>query len=338
MQNKFKIGVTSGDLNGIGLEIFAKYLNSKEFTQNSQQIEIYFFCDFSNYVKYFEINKTIGRLFKKIQSQLNKILFIEIGKEIKIQPGKISKDIGKYALDSINFAIDYANKGKLDGIITLPICKESIKMNLPNFTGHTEHLSNFFSNRMSLMIFVYKKLRIALLTNHISIRSLSAALNFNLIVEKSKIFYHSLKRDFSIANPKIAILGLNPHSGENGVIGIEEIETFYPAIEYLQSIGIKLEGPFPADGFFAFGLGKKFDGILACYHDQGLIPFKLITKGKGVNFTANLPIVRCSPDHGTAFDIVGKGIADYKSLANAFALAIKIIKNRRRQDRTRSIN
>jgi 4-hydroxythreonine-4-phosphate dehydrogenase len=138
-----------------------------------------------------------------------------------------------------------------------------------------------------------------------------------------------LKSDFLVPSPKIAILGLNPHAGENGNIGKEEVDTFMPAIKHLQSIGIKLEGPFPADGFFAFGLEKKYDGILACYHDQGLIPFKLISKGKGVNFTANLPVVRCSPDHGTAFDIVGKGIADYKSLANAFALAIRIVKNRK---------
>jgi len=329
MQNKIKIGVTAGDLNGIGLEVFAKYLSSKEFLQHSKQAEFFFFCDHSNIKRYFEISKTLEDLYKQAQTALAQVVFVEVGEKVKIQPGVVSKATGKYALESFNLAIDFAINGKLDGIITLPICKESIKMNLPDFSGHTEHFANYFTGGQSLMMFVYQKLRVALLTNHLPIQSLTNTIDSNLIVKKSKIFYNTLKSDFLVPSPKIAILGLNPHAGENGNIGKEEVVTFMPAIKHLQSIGIKLEGPFPADGFFAFGLEKQYDGILACYHDQGLIPFKLISKGKGVNFTANLPVVRCSPDHGTAFDIVGKGIADYKSLANAFALAIRIVKNRK---------
>ncbi len=328
MQKKFNIGVTSGDINGIGFEVLARYLNSKWFEQHSQKAIFSFFFSQSLFENYFQTSKRITRLFKDIKDILNLIQFVEVKGKPKIEFGKISKESGRYAFDSINLALEYAKKGIIQGIVTLPICKESIQLNKSDFIGHTELFSNFFNVKQSLMMFIYKKFRIALLTNHLPIKQISNVITSKLIIEKSTVFYNTLEKDFKIKSPKIAILGLNPHSGEDGLIGDEEMYQFLPAINQLKEKGILIEGPFPSDSFFAFNHYRHFDGILACYHDQGLIPFKLMTQGKGVNYTANLPIVRCSPDHGTAFDIAGKGVADFESLKNAFEIAIRAIYHR----------
>lgn len=328
MQKKFNIGVTSGDINGIGFEVLAKYLNSKWFEQHSKKVNLFFFFDRSLFENYFKTSEELIRIFESTQDNLNQIQFIEVKKQPKIEFGKISKESGRFAFDSMNLALEYAKNGIIQGVVTLPICKESVQLNKSDFIGHTEFFANFFYVKQSLMMFIYKKFRIALLTNHLPIGKLSNAITSKLIIEKSIIFYNTLEKDFDIKSPKIAILGLNPHSGEDGLIGDEEIRIFLPAINQLKEKGIIIEGPFPSDAFFAFNHYKNFDGILACYHDQGLIPFKLITQGKGVNYTANLPIVRCSPDHGTAFDIAGKGIASFESIKNSFEIAIKTIYNR----------
>lgn len=330
MKNKINIGITIGDVNGIGLEILGKYLSSNYFKKIDKRCILTIFGNYEIVIDYF--SKLQGGkkylIFFDNLVKTNQIQMVEIKEKVPIQFGKVSESAGKVAFESINYAIRYLQNNSIDCLVTLPISKESIKHIQPNFIGHTEYIAQHFSNAEPLMTFVYKNIKLCLLTTHQPLRIVPTVISIDMIIQKSKIFENSLRKDFKISVPRIAILGLNPHSGENGLIGNEELETFVPAIEKLKNSGIQIDGPFPSDGFFAFGLYKKYDGIIACYHDQGLIPFKLISKGKGVNFTANLPIVRTSPDHGTGFDIAGKNIADFTSLKNSIELAFAITSNR----------
>ncbi|MCX7909895.1 MAG: 4-hydroxythreonine-4-phosphate dehydrogenase PdxA [Ignavibacteria bacterium] len=335
MKSITKIGISIGDVNGIGLEILGKYLNSLEFQQISKKVEIVIFCNYKTISEYFRLMENGKELLNNFQRLLekNSIRLEEIDIEPNIEFGKVSKVAGSLALESIKCALSSTKKQQVEAMVTLPICKEAIQANLPSFIGHTEYISKHFPKSEPLMLFVHKNLRLAILTTHLPLKIVAKKITSKLLVKKIENMYRTLTEDFKIQQPKIAILGLNPHSGEDGLLGKEEIETFKPVINYYKTQKINLEGPFPADGFFAFGIYKKYDGILACYHDQGLIPFKILSKGKGVNFTANLPIVRTSPDHGTAFDIAGKNLADFKSLKNAISLAIKISKCRKKREK-----
>ncbi|MGB9770469.1 MAG: 4-hydroxythreonine-4-phosphate dehydrogenase PdxA [Candidatus Kapaibacteriota bacterium] len=335
MKIKINIGVTIGDVNGIGLEIFAKFLISNYFHKIENKAQITLFGNEASIFRYFKTLDNSDILMKGLEKTLNnkQIEIVNIETQPEINFGKVSKEAGKLALESISTALEHYSKNTIDCLVTLPICKESVQMNLPDFVGHTEFIAKYFKVESPLMTFVYRKLRVCLLTIHIPLSRVNTIINRKLIIRQAKIFWESLQNDFGIKNPKIAILGLNPHAGENGLIGHEEKETFSQAIESLKKQRIQIEGAFPSDGFFAFKFYKKFDGIIACYHDQGLIPFKILSKGEGVNFTANIPLVRTSPDHGTGFDIAGKNIANFQSLKNAINTALQITKQRRKKSR-----
>ncbi len=330
MKYKFKIGFTIGDANGIGLEIFAKALMNKSINRLLSNQELFLFGNLQTILNYF---KLLDFEFNFAGTQLLleglKINIVNIDPSAKVVWGAADKDSGLLAYNSIVCSTHYALEKKIDCVVTLPISKYSLKLARVDYSSHTELLSKLCGTANPLMMFVYKNFRVALLTIHIPIQSVANYIDKDNVVEKTKILYSTLQKDFEISKPKIALLGLNPHSGEGGVIGKEEMQILKPAIEELKSTGIVVEGPFPADGFFAFGNYKLFDATLACYHDQGLIPFKILSKGSGVNYTANLPIVRTSPDHGTAFNIAGKGVASPSSLIESIRLALHIAKARR---------
>ena len=216
------------------------------------------------------------------------------------------KESGQVAFQSLSTASEHAVKNFIDGIVTAPIDKNTIQGDNFYFNGHTEYLTSITSKNQSLMLMAHDKLKIGIVTNHLSIDQVSKAITVRTILNKINLMVQSLKRDFKIKNPKIGLLGLNPHSGDGGLIGRQEIKTVQPAIDQAIKKGFNVIGPFSADGFFASGNYKEYDGILGMYHDQGLIPFKILSKNQGVNFTAGLPIIRTSPDHGTAYDIAGK--------------------------------
>jgi len=325
-----KVCFTIGDCNGIGLEVFIKAIllidsQNDNFARhefsvfgNLETIEKYF--SFFQFPLRFECNGFwINDRFCNV---INTYEFVEINF------GTISEDAGKLALNSIEMAARKLLEREYDALVTLPISKFSLHKAGARFTGHTELLADFCKTDNPLMILCSKEKRVALATIHIPVKDVSKNISKNNLTHLLSAFSDSLIKDFNIKSPSIAVLGLNPHSGEYGEIGREEIEIIVPAIDEFKKLGYKLSGPFPADGFFAHGDYKLYDGILAMYHDQGLIPLKLLANGGGVNFTANLPIVRTSPDHGTAFDKAGKNCADATGLEESLKLAIRIAENR----------
>lgn len=329
MKNKIKIGVTIGDINGIGLEIFAKFFTSAYFKKVKNSIQFMLFGNTNSIAEYFrKAGLNVGLTDNILYILGHPIEIVSVEPYAQVKFGKIDAIAGKLSANAIRTATQYTLERKIDCFVTLPIAKESLALAKSPFYSHTEFIAGLCGVSNPLMVFIYRGLRIALLTIHKPIANVPSLINQKLISDKVTIFANSLRFDFGISNPKIAILGLNPHSGESGLIGTEENEIIAPTLKNLAEGGISIKGPYPADSFFGFGLYKLFDGILACYHDQGLIPFKLLTKGRGVNFTANLPIIRTSPDHGTAFDIAGEGIANPSSLIESVRLAIGVYKQR----------
>lgn len=322
--------VTIGDANGISLEVFIKAItqniNSKEIQKNN-------FTLIGNEEVIKQYISKINLNYKILDNQLiisNKVInIINIDCKYNVVFGESSKEAGYLALKSIEQATKLTLSKKFDAMITLPINKESINKTYNNFIGHTNYIANICNEKNPIMILFYKKLRIALATLHIPIYLVSKRITQKKIYQLVYNFYKTLHNDFNIINPKVAILGLNPHSGENGVIGKEEIQIINPTIEILKRKGFNVYGAFPADGFFAQMDYENYDGVIAMYHDQGLIPLKLLSRGKGVNYTANLPIVRTSPAHGTAFNLAGKNIASSESTFNAIKAAINIASNRK---------
>jgi len=319
------IVVSAGDCNGIGLEIFANSFKQNKF----EGITFILVCNLlvlEEYFKAVEIEYSIDNdtiiLNNKRVKLINCVTYAEI------DFGIVSKSAGLHAVESLDKSIKLLFDKKADAILTLPIQKESMYLTGWQFAGHTEMLANRCNVDNEMMILGTKDLKVALATVHIPIKSVpSQILDYKL---KNKILsLHScLKNDFGIRTPKIAVLGLNPHAGENGNIGIEDVEIIEPLINELKNT-IEVSGPLPADGFFGFGKYKNFDGVLAMYHDQGLIPLKMLANGGGVNYTANLPIIRVSPDHGTAYDIAGKNIANPQSTIESIELAQEVYINRK---------
>ena len=254
---------------------------------------------------------------------------METGVYTPVEFGRESAEAGRLAVGSIEKAYEMLAAGKYGAMLTLPISKHSIHLAGCRFPGHTEMLASLCNTSNPLMILFSAKFRVALATVHVPLRDVAGLLTEELIIGKTRQFNLSLMQDFGIGQPKIAVLGLNPHAGEEGDLGSEEIAVIMPAVKSLVYQGIDADGPFPADGFFARKMHRQYDGVLAMYHDQGLIPLKLEARG-GVNFTAGLPVVRTSPDHGTAFAIAGKGIADESGTLNALLAAERICKARRR--------
>ena len=327
----YKVGITLGDLNGIGPEVTIKALKDNRILGDFTPVIYGSTKIISHYKKLLELQDfqyTSCKDASEIQSK--KINVINVwNEEVELQVGESTANGGMYAFKSLEAATQDLSEGKIDVLVTSPFSKDAIQKAGFQFPGHTEYLADMSGVPEALMILVSERLKVALVTTHIPIKEVSSALNKEGILAKIEKFEQSLKKDFGIVKPRIAVFGLNPHAGENGKLGVEEQEIISPAIQQAKNKGVLAFGPFPADGFFGSDLKNQFDGILAMYHDQGLTAFKALACDDGVNFTADLPIVRTSPDHGTAFDIAGKNMANELSMRSAMYLAVDIFKNRK---------
>lgn len=327
---KLKIGISIGDMNGIGLEIILKTLSNPKILDFCTPI-VY---GSSKVVSYHKNIVGIDFQFQSTRSaqQLipDKINIVNCWQDnVNITLGKPSDVSGMYAYKALEMAVKELKHGLIDALVTAPINKHAMQMADFPFPGHTEYLTHELGNGSdSLMLMVSDNLRIGLVTNHLPLRKVAEAVTPGLVAKKLRILQDTLRVDFGIDRPTIAILGLNPHAGDEGVLGDEEETIIHPIVAEAKERGMLVMGPFPADGFFGSGQYRKFDAILAMYHDQGLIPFKTLSFGSGVNFTAGLDYVRTSPDHGTAYDIAGKNEADPSSFREALFMAIDIAKNR----------
>jgi len=337
MQNgKIIVGITQGDSNGIGYEVILKAFADPGMLELCTPI-IYGSPKIATYHRKalnLDVNfNTINAANEARDNRLNLLNCLDDDKEVKIELGQPSEEAGQAALAALDRAMTDYRKGLYDVLVTAPINKATIQSAEFRFPGHTEYIENCVGDgQKALMILMNDSLRVALVTTHLPIKQVAQAITREAIVEKATIFHQALRRDFSISCPRIAVLSLNPHAGDDGLLGSEEKEIIQPAIEELASKSIQAFGPYPADGFFGSGSYDRFDGVLAMYHDQGLAPFKTIALESGVNYTAGLPIVRTSPDHGTAYDIAGKGVADEQSMRQAIYSAIDIYRHRRFYD------
>jgi len=322
-------GITIGDPNGIGPEIIIKSFSDPKLLSTITPV-IYSPIDVLDfYLKKLNLNLAFNRIDSPKQAALGKINVILLDSfEFIVEPGKVTKNAGEISFISLKNATEDLFNNLTDFIVTSPINKDNIQNKEFTFFGHTEYFTNKCSHEESLMLMVHGVLRVGLVTNHLPVKDVSKAVTKEKILTKLILMNNSIKSDFGITNPKIAVIGLNPHSGDNGLIGNEETSIIKPSIVEANKQGVNCFGPFPADGFFANELYKSYDGVLAMYHDQGLIPFKVISKNEGVNFTAGLPIIRTSPDHGTGYDIAGKGIANSTSFENAIIEGIRIYQKR----------
>lgn len=328
---KIIIGITQGDVNGIGLEVILKTFLDPQMMElftpvifGSQKTASYHrkalnIEDFS-----FNIIRDVNEANPKRANLIN-----VYDEEINIELGMQTNIGGKYAFKSLEAATQALQQNKIDALVTAPINKQNIQSETFHFPGHTEYLDDMFGKGNSLMILMNDKLKVALVTGHTPLNKVADELSIEKILKKLHILNQSLIQDFSIRKPKIAVLGLNPHASDNGLIGNEEQNIITPAINKAKEENIMAYGPYAADGFFGKGSYNDFDAVLAMYHDQGLVGFKALAFGNGVNYTAGLPIVRTSPDHGTAYDIAGKGLANEQSFRNALYAAIDIYKNRK---------
>ena len=329
MSKKIKLGISVGDINGIGMEVIIKTF------QDSRMLDIcipivYGSSKVSSFHrKVLQINDFSFNIIKSAkEANLKKPNIIDCWNEdVEITLGQSNEVGGKYALASLEAATEGLKNGDIDALVTAPINKENIQSETFKFPGHTEYLTDKFEGN-SLMLMVNDNLKIGVSTNHIPLSKVANILTADAIFGKLKILNKALIQDFCITSPRIAVLGLNPHAGDNGLIGEEEEDIIIPAIDNAKSIGINTFGPYPADGFFGSGNYQKFDAILAMYHDQGLIPFKALSFGEGTNFTAGLNIIRTSPDHGVAYEIAGQNKAEESSFRQAVYAACDIYKNR----------
>ncbi len=333
-ENKtMKVGISCGDLNGIGLEVVLKTFEDNRMMQDITPV---LYCSakaVSHHRKALGLEEVqfhgVSSVNDAVPRKLNVVNLWE--EEVPIELGQPSGQQSKYAIHSLEAAAQDLGQGKIDMLVTAPIDKHSMQAAGFEFPGHTEYLAHLAgSDSPVLMILVGDGLRVALVTGHLPISQVAEAITVDRILVKARLFNRSLQSDFGVNTPRIAVLGLNPHAGDGGAIGSEDKERIAPAVRKLQDEGINVLGPFPADGFFGNGSYKHFDGVLAMYHDQGLAPFKALSFGHGVNYTAGLPIVRTSPDHGTGMDIAGKNMADEGSFRHAVWLGLDIIQNRDR--------
>lgn len=326
---KIKVGISIGDPNGIGLEIILKTFEDRRMLDFCTPIIFASTKMISAYRKNVKINAQYTGIINIEQAIEGKTNILNIWRnDIALEMGKPTKSSGKYAFESLQKATESLKKQEIDVLITAPINKDTIQSEEFSFPGHTEFLESQLEGK-SLMILMKDKLRVGLITGHIPISKVSEAITPELIQEKVSIMYQSLQQDFAINKPKIAVLGLNPHCGDNGVIGSEDEDIIRPILQEIQKAGKLVYGPYAADGFFGSDSYKAFDGILAMYHDQGLVPFKTLSFGEGVNYTAGLNRIRTSPDHGTAYEIAGEGKANESSFKAALFKAIEIYKTRK---------
>ncbi len=330
---KLIIGITAGDCNGIGYEVILKTFADPRLAEMFTPV-IYGSRKYLTYYrKELNLESVNFQLLENINSvqpkKLNLVNCVTDNEEV--QPGVVTKEAGTGSLQALERATKDLLENKIDALVTAPINKDNIQAEDFRFPGHTEYLEKACGAADSLMFLVSPDLKIGVVTGHVPVAQVAEKINIEKIVSKLTLMNKSLKNDFLIRKPKIAVLGLNPHAGDNGLLGKEEIEIISPAIAKAKAEGIFAHGPYSADGFFGNGMYKNFDGVLGMYHDQGLIPFKTLSFGSGVNFTAGLPIVRTSPDHGTAYEIAGQNKADESSFRNALYSAMDILANRKLQ-------
>ncbi|WP_305383680.1 4-hydroxythreonine-4-phosphate dehydrogenase PdxA [uncultured Duncaniella sp.] len=331
---KIKVGITHGDIDGIGYEVLLKALGDTRITELCTPV-IYGSAKIANYYrkgmelpefKLFQIDSPDSAATDEIN------IINVVGEDCKLEPGQPTPNGGKAALAALERAVSDLRDGLIDVLVTAPINKKTIHSDDFNFPGHTEYLQDRLGEgHQAMMIMCAEGLRVALVTIHEPISNVAGSITSKGITDKLVAFNRSLVEDFGIHGPRIAVLSLNPHAGDGGIIGSEETEIIAPAIEEAMKRKVLAFGPYAPDGFFGSGNYTKFDGVLAMYHDQGLTPFKVLAGERGVNFTAGLPYVRTSPDHGTAYDIVGQGKADEQSMREAIYSAIDIYRNRRRE-------
>ncbi len=332
------MGITHGDINGIGYEVILKMLADDRMLELCTPV-VYGSAKIAGYYRKAldmpNINWRQAESGDDIIDGVNNIINV-VGEDVKLDPGQSTPEAGAAALAALECAVADLNDGNIDVLVTAPINKYSMQSDDFHFPGHTEYLQDRIGDgNEALMVLCNDTVRVALVTTHMPIRNIPDAITKDEILHKLNIFNNSLRYDFGIDSPKIAVLSLNPHAGENGMLGTEENEVIIPAIEEAKANKILAFGPYAADGFFGSGSFKKFDGILAMYHDQGLAPFKTLAMDSGVNFTAGLPYVRTSPDHGTGYDIVGRGLAAEDSMRSAVYMAIDIYRCRQNESEAR---
>jgi 4-hydroxythreonine-4-phosphate dehydrogenase len=332
------IGISCGDLNGIGLELIIKTFSDARLLDlctpvifASNKVVNFYRKSIAEINFNYQSTKEYNRLNNK---QVN--VFNCWEEEVAINPGQLEDAAGKYAVLSLQTAVAALKQQQIDGLVTAPIHKKNIQSADFNYTGHTPYLKNFFEAKDVVMMMCAGSFRVALVTEHVPVKEIAKYITKENIVSKLQIIHKSLQRDFGIDKPRIAVLGLNPHAGDEGLIGNEEETIIKPAIKEAKNNNMLVVGPFSADAFFARRQYERFDAVLAMYHDQGLIPFKALASGEGVNYTAGLPVVRTSPDHGVAFDIAGKDKADASSFLTAIYECIDIIQQRGDYDNNRS--
>ena len=327
--NKIIVGISLGDLNGIGVEVILKTFEDNRMLDFCTPVIFGSSKIISFHKKALNNSIQINEITSIDEINHAKLNLLNIWNEdVEVEIGKASKVSGEYAAKSLEHSVEQLKKNKIDVLLTAPINKDTIQSETFCFPGHTEFLEEKLDGK-SLMILMTNELRIGLITGHIPIAKVAGTISPELITEKVEIMHQSLRQDFGINKPKIAVLGLNPHCGDKGVIGKEEDLIIKPTIDQIKENGKLVYGPYSADGFFGSKTYEKFDGILAMYHDQGLAPFKALSFGNGVNYTAGLSEIRTSPDHGTGFDIAGKNIADPSSFKAALFTAIDVFKSRK---------
>jgi len=324
------IGITTGDLNGVGMELIIKTFSDNRMLEQcvpvifaSNKVVNYYRRLLPEYNLVYTSTKDLGKLNPK---QVN--VFNCWDEEVPVQPGVLTDTGGKYAVRSLMVAAQCLKDGQLHALVTAPIHKSNTQVPDFPYTGHTPFLKEKFGAREVLMLLYDEQLKVALATEHIPIAKVAAGITKELVLSKLQVLRETLVRDFGIDKPKIAVLGLNPHAGDDGHIGTEETTVIRPVVEQLQQQGHLVYGPYSADGFFARHSYHAFHAVLAMYHDQGLIPFKTLAGAGGVNYTAGLPVIRTSPDHGTAFDIAGKDLADPTSFREAVFQAVSLLQQR----------
>ena len=330
MKDKIKIGISHGDINGISYEVIIKTLMDSRINEICTPI-IYGSPKVAAYHrKALDIEDfSPTGISSPEEARGNKTYIINcVDENIRVELGKSTESAGIDSFKALKAATDALESGKIDALVTGPVNKQNIQHSEFSYSGHTEYLQARFKVDEVMMLMVSELLKVGLVAGHVPISALSSMITQELVVEKLKILARSLLVDFGIRNPRIAVLGLNPHAGDDGLLGSEEQKVITPAIEQAKKLGIMALGPYAADGFFGAGRFSRFDAVLAMYHDQGLAPFKSLSMDSGVNYTAGLPVVRTSPAHGTAYELAGKNEASATSFRNALYLAIDVARNR----------
>lgn len=331
-----RVAITQGDINGVGIELILKTFSDSEMLSLCTPIVYGHSKVFNFHRKHFGLNAPLQLIASADEARPGQLNFVSCSDDdVKVEFGRQSPEAGHAAFVSLEAAVCDVREGKADVLVTAPIHKAGIQSSNFHFAGHTEYLQDRCGDGETdpLMVLFNNMMRVALVTTHLPISEVSFAITEERVTQKARMLYETLCRDFCLAAPRIAILALNPHVGDNGICGHEEEDVIIPAIKSLSDAGLPCYGPYAADGFFGAGQYRHFDGILAMYHDQGLAPFKALSNEGGVNFTAGLSVIRTSPDHGTAYDIAGRGIAQCDSFRKAIFSAIDIFRNRSAYDK-----